>query len=75
MAYAQIMTDHPAQSLVNEFGPPIEKWVAHEPDNPNALEAMAWLMRLRQKIRRADPRTYSGRKLPESLARLLKRSK
>jgi hypothetical protein len=38
--YAQIMND---QSLVNEFVPPIEKWVAHEPDNPNALEAMAWL--------------------------------
>ena len=69
--YAPVMADHPAQSLVNEFGPPIEKWVAHEPDNPNALEAMAWLMRLRLKIRRADPRTYAGRKLPDCLTRLL----
>ena len=65
------MTDHTTQSLVNEFGPPIEKWVAREPDNPDALEALAWLMRLRLKIRKADPRTYSGRKLPESLTRLL----
>jgi hypothetical protein len=64
------MTD-PAQSLVNEFGPPIEKWVAREPDNPNALEALAWLMRLRLKIRRTDPRIYAGRKLPKSLTRLL----
>jgi hypothetical protein len=56
---------------VNEFGPPIERWVAREPDNPNALEAMAWLKRLQQKIRRADPRTYARRKLPESLTRLL----
>ena len=70
--YAQIMSDHPAQSLVNEFGPPIERWVARDPDNPNALEAMAWLMRLRLKIRKADPRAYSGRKLPESLTRLLR---
>jgi hypothetical protein len=68
---SQTMTDHPAQSLVTELGPPIEKWVAHEPDNPNALEAMAWLMRLRLKIRRADPRTYAGRKLPDSLTWLL----
>jgi hypothetical protein len=50
--YAQIMTDHSAQSLVNEFGPPIEKWVARDPDNPDALEALAWLMRLRLKMRR-----------------------
>jgi hypothetical protein len=65
------MSDHPAQSLVTELGPPIEKWVAREPDNPNAIEALAWLTRLRLKIRKADPRTYTGRKLPESLTRLL----
>jgi hypothetical protein len=70
--YAQIMTDHPAQSLVIEFGPPIEKWVAREPDNPNAIEALAWLMRLRLKIRKADPRNYAGRKLPDCLTRLLR---
>jgi hypothetical protein len=70
--YAQIMTDHPAQSLVKEFGPPIEKWVAREPDNPNAIEALAWLMRLRLKIRKADPRNYAGRKLPDCLTRLLR---
>ena len=66
------MTDHPAQSLVNEFGPPIERWAAHDPDNPDALEALAWLMRLRLKMRRTDPRTYAGRKLPDSLTRLLR---
>jgi len=66
------MTHHPAQSLVNEFGPPIERWVARDPDNPDALEALAWLMRLRLKIRRAVPRPYAGRKLPESLTRLLR---
>jgi hypothetical protein len=65
------MTDDLAQSLVNELGPPIQKWVSREPDNPNALEALAWLMRLRLKIRKADPRTYAGRKLPDSLTRLL----
>jgi hypothetical protein len=69
--YAQIMSDHPAQSLVNEFGPPIERWVAHDPHNPDALEALAWLMRLRLKIREADPRNYAGRKLPDCLTRLL----
>ena len=70
--YAQIMTDHSAQSLVNEFGPPIERWVAREPDNPNALEAMAWLKRLQQKIRRADPRTYAtASRPPDRLTRLL----
>jgi hypothetical protein len=68
---ALTMTNHTAQSLVNEFGPPIEKWVAREPDNPNALEALAWLMRLRLKVRRVDPRTYANRKLPKSLMRLL----
>ena len=67
------MTDHPAQSLVNEFGPAIEQWVARDPDNPDALEALAWLMRLRLKMRRSDPRTYAGRKLPDSLTRLLQR--
>jgi hypothetical protein len=66
------MTD-PAQSLANEFGPPIERWVAREPDNPNALEALAWLMRLRLKICRADQRNYAGRKLPDCLTRLLQR--
>jgi hypothetical protein len=70
---ALTMTDHTAQSLVEDFGPTIERWVAREPDNPNALEALAWLMRLRLKVRRADPRTYAGRKLPESLTRLLQR--
>ena len=70
--YVQIMTDNPAQSLVKEFGPAIERWVARDPGNPDALEALAWLMRLRLKIRKADPRTYAGRKLPESLTRLLR---
>jgi hypothetical protein len=50
------MTDHTAQSLVKEFGPAIERWVAREPENPNAVEALAWLMRLQLKIRRTDPR-------------------
>jgi hypothetical protein len=67
------MTDRSLQSLVDDFGPAIERWVAREPDNPNALEALAWLMRLRLKVRRADPRTYADRKLPESLMRLLQR--
>jgi hypothetical protein len=66
----QINADH---MLVEELGPTIERWVAREPDNLDALEALAWLMRLRLKIRRADPRTYAGRKLPESLARLVQR--
>jgi hypothetical protein len=69
--YAPVMADHPTKSLVKEFGPAIERWVAREPDNPNAIEALAWLTRLRLKIRKADPRTYAGRKLPESLTRLL----
>ena len=69
---ALTMTDHSAQSLVRKFGPAIERWVASEPDNPNALEALAWLMRLRLKIRKTDPGAYSGRKLPESLTRLLR---
>jgi hypothetical protein len=46
--------------------------VARDPDNPDALEALAWLMRLRLKMRRADPRTYAGRKLPDTLTRLLR---
>jgi hypothetical protein len=65
------MTDHPAKSLVKEFGPAIERWVARDPDNPDALEALAWLMRLRLKMRRSDPRAYAGHKLPDSLTRLL----
>jgi hypothetical protein len=69
---ALTMTDHTAQLLADNFGPTIERWVAREPDNPNALEALAWLMRLRLKVRRADPRTYADRKLPESLLRLLR---
>jgi hypothetical protein len=69
---ALTMINHTAQSLVDDFGPTIERWVAREPDNPDALEALAWLMRLRLKVRRADPRTYADRKLPESLMRLLR---
>jgi hypothetical protein len=69
--YLQIMTDHAAQSLMKEFGPAIERWVAHDPGNPDALEALAWLIRLRLKIRRTDPRNYVGRKLPDCLTQLL----
>ena len=71
--FAEIKADHPSQMLVDLLGPIIERRAAREPDNPNALEALAWLKRLEQKIRRADPRTYAGRKLPESLTRLLQR--
>jgi hypothetical protein len=35
------------QMLVEELGPIIERWVTRDPDNPNALEVLAWLMRLR----------------------------
>jgi hypothetical protein len=48
------------QMLVEELGPIIERWVARDPDNPNALEVLTWLMRLRLKIRQADPRTYAA---------------
>jgi len=65
------MTNQSLQSLVDDFGPAIERWVSREPENPNALEALAWLMRLRLKIRKSDPRPYARRKLPESLTRLL----
>ena len=54
------------------LGPPIEKWVAHEPDNPDALDWRAWLNEQRELIRKADPRTYAGRKLPDCLTRLLR---
>jgi hypothetical protein len=53
--YAPVMADHPTKSLVKEFGPAIERWVARDPDNPNALEALAWLMRLRLKIAELIP--------------------
>ena len=71
--HAQIMANRPAQSLLNEFGPAIERWVASEPENPNPLKALAWLNWLREEVRKADARTYAGRKLPESLTRLLER--
>jgi len=35
------------QMLVEELGPIIERWVTRDPDNPNVLEVLAWLMRLR----------------------------
>ena len=69
--WKRLMQINADQILVEEFGPVIERWVARDPDNPDALEALAWLMRLRLKVRMADPRTYAGRKLPDSLTRLL----
>ena len=69
--FAQIVAEHPSQARVDVLGPPIEKWAAREPDNPNALDWLAWLNEQRELLRKADPRTYAGRKLPESLTRLL----
>jgi hypothetical protein len=59
------------QMLVDELGPIIERCVARYPNDPRALAALAWLDGLRERIRKADPRTYAGRELPQSLTRLL----
>ena len=41
--FAQIVAADPSQARVDVLGPPIENWVAREPDNPNALDWLAWL--------------------------------
>jgi hypothetical protein len=51
----------------------IKRKLAQDPNNPDALETLAWLNKRREEIRKADPHTYAGRKLPESLTRLLER--
>jgi hypothetical protein len=47
--------------------------LAHDPNDPKALEELARLNKRLEEIRKADPRTYAGRQLPESLTRLLRK--
>jgi hypothetical protein len=63
--------DFDESPIIRFIAASIKRKLAHDPTNPDALETLAWLNSRREQIRKADPRTYAGRQLPESLTRLL----
>jgi hypothetical protein len=63
--------DFDERPIIRFIAASIRRKLALDPTNPDALETLAWLNSRREQIRKADPRTYAGRQLPESLTRLL----